>query len=138
RFERAQARLEQRRKRVERIQGKLVLVREQIADVRIANQQFVYVEHEPAIATALESTLGIDSEAFAPVHVEQEIVDFQESDGSSSSYSELSIPETSASEQEATSIRTVVSDVLAVDEDEEQGHEAAQESEASSPSSFES
>ena len=142
RFERAQARLEQRRKRVERIQGKLVLVREQIADVRIANQQFVYVEHEPAIATALESTLGVDSEAFAPVHVEQEIVDFQESDGSSSSYSELSIPETSASEQEATSIRTIVSDVLAVDEDEEkgneQGHEAAQELEASSPSSLES
>src|SRR6266496_166727 len=142
RFERAQARLERRRKRVERIQGKLVLVREQIADLRIADQQFVYVEHEPAIATALESTPSVDSEEFAPVHVEQEIVGFQESDGSSSSYSEPSLPETSASEQEATSIRTVVSDVLTVDEDEEkgneQGHEAAQELEASSPSSFES
>src|SRR5438046_3424209 len=63
RFERAQARLERRRKRVERIQGKLVLVREQIAD-----QQFVYVEREPARATALESTPSVDSEACTPVH----------------------------------------------------------------------
>src|SRR5256886_16708086 len=62
RFQRAQARLERRRKRVERIQGKLVLVREQIADLRIADQQLVYVEHEPAIATALESTPSVRSE----------------------------------------------------------------------------
>ncbi len=134
RFERAQARLERRRKRVERIQGKLVLVREQIADLRIADQQFVYVEHEPAIATALESTPSVDSEEFAPVHVEQEIVGFQESDGSSSSYSEPSLPETSASEQEATSISTVVSDVLAVGSGEERENE--QESIADDDSSI--
>ena len=82
RFQRAQARLERRRKRVERIQGKLVLVREKIADLRIADQQLVYVEHEPAIATVLESTPSVDSEEFAPVQVEQGIVDSQESDGS--------------------------------------------------------
>src|SRR6266566_1027266 len=119
RFQRAQARLERRRKRVERIQGKLVLVREQIADLRIADQQTAYVEHEPAIATALESIPRVDSEEFAPVHVEQGIVDSQESDGSSSSYAEPFIPETSASEQEATSISTVVSDVLAAGSGEE-------------------
>src|SRR6266487_5052560 len=107
RFQRAQKRLERRRKRVERIQGKLVLVREQIAD-----QQLVYLEHEPAIATVLESTPSVDSEEFEPVHVEQGIVDFQESDGSSSSFSEPSIPETRVSEQEATSISTAVGDVL--------------------------
>ncbi len=123
RFQRAQARLERRRKRVERIQGKLVLVREHIADLRIADQQCVYVEHEPAIAPALESTLGVDSGEFAPVHVEQEIVNSQESDGSSSSYSEPSISETSASEQEATSISTVVNDVLAASSGEERGNE---------------
>src|SRR6266516_3663918 len=123
RFERAQARLEQRRKRVERIQGKLVLVREQVAELQSADQPLVYVEQEPAIAPALESTLGVDSEAFAPVQVEQGIVDFQESDGSSSSSSEPSLPETRASEQEAPSIRMVVSDVLAADSGEERGNE---------------
>src|SRR5947208_14351200 len=82
RFERAQARLERRRKRVERIQGKLALVREHIADLQFANQQCVYGEHEPAIAIVLESTPSVDSEEFAPLHVEQGIVDFQESDGS--------------------------------------------------------
>src|SRR2546430_400670 len=82
RFQRAQARLERRRKRVERIQGKLVLVREQLAELQITDQQTAYAEHEPAIATALESIPRVDSEEFAPVHVEQGIVDSQESDRS--------------------------------------------------------
>ena len=134
RFQRAQARLERRRKRVERIQGKLVLVREQLAELQITVQQTAYVEHEPAIATALESIPSVDSEEFAPVQVEQGIVDSQESDGSSSSYAEPFIPETSASEQEATSISTVVSDVLAVGSGEERENE--QESIADDDSSI--
>src|SRR5207247_6032799 len=136
--QRAQKRLERRRKRVERIQGKLVFVREQLAELQITDQQFVYVEHEPAIATELESIPSVDSEEFAPVHVEQGIVDFQESDGSSSSFSEPSISETSASEQEATSISTVVNDVLAAGSGEERGNEQGhaalrQETESATP-----
>ncbi len=138
RFQRAQARLERRRKRVERIQGKLVLVREQLAELQITDQQTAYAEHEPAIATAIESIPRVDSEEFAPVHVEQGIVDSQESDGSSSSYAEPFIPETSATEQEAPSISTVVRDVLAADSSEEreneQGHAMLwQETESATP-----
>jgi hypothetical protein len=168
RFQRAQKRLERRRKRVERIQGKLALVREQLAMLQITEQQTEYIEHEVVTVATSESTPGVDSDEVILAQPEQENVAAHESDGSSSSYPEQSIPDTSESEQESTFISTVVSEVLAGDSAEERGkeqehtapqqittspapfiyepiktiveseHEVAQELETSSPSAIES
>jgi hypothetical protein len=122
-FQRAQAHLEQRRKRVERIQGKLVLVRELLAELQITDQQTVYTEHELVIATTSESAPSVHSEEVILVQPEQDIVVAHESDGLSSAYVESPIPGTSVLEQEAASINMNVSDFLAADSGEERGNE---------------
>jgi hypothetical protein len=138
RFQRAQRRLQRRRKRVERIQGKLALVREQLAELHITEQQTVYIEHELVIVDTSESIPSVDSEEVTLVQVEEDMEGAQESEDLSSSYAESPIADISVPEQEATSISMDVSDVLATNGDEEkgneQGHEAAQELEASSSS----
>jgi hypothetical protein len=128
RFQQAQTRLERRRKRVERIQGKLALVREQLAELQITGQQTVYMEHELVIVATSESTPGVDSEEVILAQPEQDIVVTHESEDLSSAYVESPIPGTSVPEQEATTISMDMSDVPGDEErGNEQGHPASQQ-----------
>ena len=83
RFQRAQTRLQRRLRRLERISGKLLLVRKQIADLQITDQQSVYTE------STSDSTLDA-----IPGNTEQE--------ATSSSYAESDVSTTTVSEQEAS------------------------------------
>ncbi len=53
RFQRAQTRLQRRLCRLERISGKLLFVRKQIADLQITDQQSVYTE--PTLDTGINT-----------------------------------------------------------------------------------
>src|SRR6266566_5346533 len=130
RFQRAQTRLQRRLCRLERISGKLLFVRKQIADLQITDQQSVYTEPTLEIPATPESTLKADSEEIAPVQVEQDTMVAQESETLSPSHTESIIPGTSEPVQEATTISANLSDVFASNDgeegEEEQGRPALQ------------
>ena len=79
RFQRAQTRLQRRLRRLERISGKLLLVRKQIADLQITDQQSVYTESKLEIPAVPEAIFKADSEEIAPAQVEQDTMVAQES-----------------------------------------------------------
>jgi hypothetical protein len=98
RFQRAQTGLQRRLRRLERISGKLLLVRKQIADLQITDQQSVYTESTLVIPATPESTpketaATLESEALSPSHTES------------------TIP-TSEPEQEASTLSANLSDLL--------------------------
>jgi hypothetical protein len=102
RFQRAEVRLQRRRTRLERIKSNLMLVQKQIADSRITDQQ-------PA------------QEAFPPSEAELD-TPLSESEALSSSHTESMIAGTSEPEQEAVSISTDFSGVLAASGGEQGGY----------------
>jgi hypothetical protein len=75
RFQRAQTRLQRRLRRLERISGKLLLVRKQIADLQITDQQSVYTESTLVMPATPESSpketaATLESEALSPSHAD--------------------------------------------------------------------
>jgi hypothetical protein len=72
RFRRVQARLQRRRARLERIKTHLSLVRRQIADLQIADQQPEPVEPALEVPSTPEPVPMTDSEVIAPVQTEPE------------------------------------------------------------------
>ncbi len=64
RFQRAQTRLQRRISRLERISGKLLLVRKQIADLQITDQQSAHTESTLVIPATFEA------EALSPYYTE--------------------------------------------------------------------
>ena len=133
RFQRAQTRLQRRLNRLERISSKLLLVRKQIADLQITDQQSVYTESTSdstldAIPgnTEPEATSSSYAESDVSTTTVSEQEAAQESAGSSPSFVESTTP-TTIEQEPATS-----ADSTAVEQ------EAAQESAGSSPSFVES
>ena len=139
RFQQAQKRLQRRRKRLERIQGKLVHVRAQLAELQITDHQPVYSENELVIVSTQESTIPVDFDEVTLVQPEQNNEIAQESDDLSPAYTEYPAPDTSASDQEHTSMHMDASDVPAVDCNEEPAIEqefSLPEQETTSPTTF--
>ena len=139
RFQQAQKRLQRRRKRLERIQGKLVHVRAQLAELQITEHQPVYSENELVIISMQESTTPVDFEEVTLVQPEQNNEIAQEPDDLSPAYTEYPAPDTSAADQEQTSMHMDASDVSAVDGNKELAIEqefSLPEQETTSPPTF--
>ena len=119
RFQQAQTRLQRRRKRLERIQGKLVHVREQLAELQITEHQPMYSEDETIIISTQESTTPVDTEEVTLNQPEQNNVGAQAPDDLSPAYAETFAPDTSAADQENTSMHMDASDVSAVNGNKE-------------------
>ena len=111
----AQKRLQRRRKRLERLQGKLVHVREQLAELQIIEHPPVYSENESVIISAQETTTHDDFEEVMSILPEHNIEGDQEPDDLSPAFTEYSAPNSSTSDQELTSIHMDENDGPAVD-----------------------
>jgi hypothetical protein len=139
RFQQAQKRLQRRRKRLERIQGKLVHVREQLAELQMIGHQPVYSENEIVIVPTQELATHSDFEEVTLVQPEQNNVVAQEPEDLSPAYTEYTAPDTSASDQENTSMHIDVSDVPAVNGNKELAIEqefSSIQPQTTSPSTF--
>jgi hypothetical protein len=95
RFQRAQTRLQRRLNRLERISSKLLLVRKQIADLQITDQQSAHTK------STLVMPATFEAEALSP------------------SQAEYTTPTTSEPKQEVTAMNANLSDLLAAHHSEE-------------------
>ena len=123
RFQRARTRLRRRRKRLERFQGKLVRVREQLAELQITDQQPVYSENELVILPTPDSITRVDSEEVTHDQSEQDNKVAHESDDLLPIYAESPIPDTNTPDEENPPVQIDVSDAPAIDIDEEEQNE---------------
>lgn len=123
RFQRAKTRLQRRRKRLERIQRKLSLVREALAELQRTEQFTAYREDELVIVPAPESSTYTASEEITLLQSEQNNEVAQESNEPSSTYIEYPASDTGTPDLEITCIGMDMSDVSAVNGNEEMANE---------------
>ncbi len=118
-YQRAKARLQGRRKRVERFQRKLSLVREELAELQISDQRMVYKEHEVILVPFTEEASQIASQEDSLAQPEQHSLISQELADLSPVNTEYPASNTSEPEQEYASTHLDVNDVPANDGNEE-------------------